>query len=209
MDTGRYEQIKPIASLQEFFKNSVADAMERQGLSADDHTSYYVVNLLTLFARSESFFDSTENGLELKPVARILADSIHSDRSDERNFALQRVGDVSLFVAGFLGDGLARKLVDVDYYVFMGGTAYGTLSQNVRGSKRGNVLSGIFAELAEKFQDFVDVLGDIREYSKGTQTDILRLYETWLKTGSRRAARALRALGIEPSHVEGDGTTRH
>lgn len=208
MQDDRVERIKPVTSLKEFFRNSVAEAMDRQGLSADDHTAYYVVNLLTLFARSETLFDETENGVELTPVARVLADSVGVECEAERNHALQRVGDVSLFVAGFLGDGLARRLVDVDYYVHMGGTAYGTLSENVRGSRRGDVFSRVFAELAAKFQDFVDVLADIREESQGSQSDVLRLYETWLRTGSQRAATALRRLGIEPQRA-GSDDTRH
>lgn len=208
MRSGRYERIKPVTSLQEFFKDSVDAAMNRQGLSADAHTAYYVVNLLTLFARSESLFDRTENGLELKPVAKVLAESLERERADERNFALQRVGDVSLFVAGFLAEGLARKPVDVDYYVFMGGAAYGTLSVSVKGSRRGRVFSSVFAELSAKFQDFVDVLADIREQAEGRQSDVLRLYDLWLKTGSRRAERALRAQGIEPNK-NADGETRH
>ena len=209
MRSGEYERIKPVASLREFFKDSLDAAMDRQGLSADEHTSYYVVNLLTLFARSETLFDKTENGLELKPVAKVLAESIDAPRPDERNFALQRIGDVSLFVAGFLADGLARRLVDIDYYVFMGGTAYGTLSESVKGSKRGELFSSVFAELSSKFQEFVDVLTEIREEGSSRQSDILRLYEVWLKTGSRRVERALRAAGIEPSRSGGSGDTRH
>ena len=50
------EKIRPVANLQEFFKDSVADAMEKQGVAADDHTAYYVVNLLTLFARAEKLY---------------------------------------------------------------------------------------------------------------------------------------------------------
>jgi hypothetical protein len=32
-----------------------------------------------------------------------------------------------------------------------------------------------------------------------TDRDILRLYEIWLKTGSRRAQALLRKLGVEPA----------
>lgn len=202
------ERIRPIKSLLEFFKDSVAAAMYRQQVDADDHTSYYVVNLLTLFARSEVLFDDTEDGRELTPIARVLADAVDADRSDERNFALQRVGDVSLFVAGFLGDGLAAKPVDVDYYVRVGGAAYGTLAQHATSSFRGRVFSGVFAELAEKFQDFVDVLADIRDAGHVSEQDTLRIYESWLLTGSKRAARALRARGIEPN-LGSSGDTRH
>jgi len=202
------DRVRPVASLQEFFRESVAEAMQRQRLDADDHTAYYVVNLLTLFSRSEALFDETPEGPELRPVAKILADGLAAQGAPERNHALQRVGDISLFVAGYLGEGLARKLVDIDYYVQMGGSAYGALADMLRGSVRGKVFGSVFAELAEKFQDFVDVLADIRDEACPTQRDILRLYETWIRTGSRRAARQLRACGIEPNHAL-KGETRH
>lgn len=207
MRTRPSDRIRPVASLQEFFRDSVADAMAKQGIEADDHTAYYVVNLLTLFARSEALFDTTENGVELKPLATILAESLQSEFATERRYALQRVGDVSLFVAGYLGDGLAGRLVDVDYYVQMGGSAYGALSESVRGSLRGRVFATVFAELASKFQAFVDVLTEVRdEASSSKDIDVLRAYEVWLKTGSERAARVLRRYGIEPQPM---GTTRH
>jgi len=189
--------------------DSVAGAMERQGIKADDHTAFYIVNLLTLFARSEALFDQTENGIELKPVAKVMAESIEAELPMERRYALQRVGDVSLFVAGFLGDGLAAKLVDVDYYVCIGGSAYSALSESVRGSLRGKVFGTVFAELAAKFQKFVDVLTEVRDEAKNSQDiDVLRTYEVWLRTGSERAARLLRKHGIEPQRAL-SAHTRH
>jgi len=192
-------RIRPVVSLQEFFKDSVGQAMARQRIKADEHTEYYVVNLLTLFARSEALFDQTENGLELKPLAQVIAESVAHELAAEQRYALQRVGDVALFVAGFLPDGLVAKLVDVDYYVSLGGSAYSALSESVRGSRRGQVFGAVFAELAEKFRDFVDVLNEVSaEARNNTDIDVLRTYEIWLRTGSARAARLLRSKGIEP-----------
>ncbi len=201
------EYVKPVTNLQEFFRKSVAAATAKQSVELDDHTEYYVVNLLTLYSRSEALFDTTENGTELRPLARILAEAVDSPDPGERNFALQRVGDLSLFLAGFFGEGMSRKLVDVDYYVQMGGAAYGTLSNNVRGSVRGRSLSAVFEELASKFIELVDVLAEIRDESREVQdTDILRMYEIWLKTGSTRAERRLREAGIEPNRRFGADT---
>lgn len=209
MRTREFDRIRPVASLQEFFRDSVADAMVRQGIEADDHTAYYVVNLLTLFARSEALFDKTENGVELKPVAMLLAESLQSEFAAERRYALQRVGDVSLFVAGYLGEGLAGRLIDVDYYVQLGGSAYGALSESVRGSLGGRVFASVFAELARKFKDFVDVLSDVRDEANSSKdVELLRAYEIWLKTGSKRAARILREHGIEPQSAL-NVNTRH
>jgi len=203
------ERICPVANLQEFFKDSVADAMEKQGVAADDHTAYYVVNLLTLFARSEKLYDRRTDGPGPPALALLLAEAAAAPDAHARNLVLQRVGDTSLFVAGFFQDAFARKLVDVDYYIDVGGAAYGSLSESVRGTIRGRAFGGVFAELASKFREFVDVLAEIRDSARAAgDHDILRLYEIWLKTGSLRAARVLRSLGIEPS-TSLDATTRH
>jgi len=203
------ERIRPVANLQEFFKDSVADAMEKQRVAADDHTAYYVVNLLTLFARSEKLYDHRGDGPGPQPLALLLAEAADTSDSQTRNVVLQRVGDTSLFVAGFFQDGFARKLVDVDYYIDIGGAAYGWLSDSVRGTVRGRAFGAVFAELAEKFREFVDVLAEIRDSARAADDhDILRLYEVWLKTGSQRAARLLRSQGIEPN-ASLDASTRH
>jgi hypothetical protein len=194
------DRVHAVASLQEFFKDSVETAMAKQGVAADDHTAYYVVNLLTLFARQEALFDNgNAPGPGIQPLALLLAAAAETPNRETRNALLRRVGDTSLFVAGFLGDGFARKLIDVDYYIDMGGAAYGRLSDNVRGTSQGRAFGTVFAELAAKFTDFVDVLAEIRDSGKAAAIDVLRLYEVWLRTGSRRAARLLREHGLEPN----------
>lgn len=200
MQASRVDRVRPVASLQEFFRDSIDQAMQRLGLRAGDHTAYYVVNLLTLFARSDALYEETQAGLGLKPLALMLAEAAETPNPQERDFVLQRVGDVSLFIAGFFSESLARRVVDVDYYVAVGGGAYGSLSIQVRGTPRGQAFGPVFAELACKFKHFVDVLNDVREDARSLDDqDILRLYETWLHTGSKRAEHLLRGLGVEPN----------
>ena len=194
------ERIHRVASLKEFFRESVAEAMEKHRVAADDHTSHYVVNLLTLFARSEQAYAADNPGERFQPLALLLADAAASADPLERDLGLQRVGDIALFVAGFFGDGFVRKAVDVDYYIDVGGAAYQSLSANVRGTPRGRAFGGVFSELGAKFRDFVDVLAEVRDTGKTVDDfDLLRLYELWLRTGSGRAARILRDRGIEPA----------
>jgi hypothetical protein len=191
-----------VRNLQEFFRDSVHAALERQKVGVEDHTEHYVVNLLTMFARSEALFDHTPDGPRLKPLAVMLADAGAAPTREERLRALQRVGDVSLFVAGFFAQSFARKLVDVDYHVAMGGHAYGTLADTCRTGTRGRALGSVFAELAVKFQRLVDALNDVSEMAhRHDQRDVLRQYEIWLKTGSPRAHGILRSLGVEPAMV--------
>ena len=202
------KNVRPVASLKEFFKDSVAVAMERQGVAAEDHTAYYVVNLLTLFARCETLYEQSKTGPGLQPLALLLAEAAEARDRHTHNEVLRRVGDTSLFVAGFLGDGFERKLIDVDYYIDMGGAAYGSLSASVRGTIHGRAWGAVFSELAEKFREFVDVLAEIRDSGSSAPFDLLRQYELWLRTGSRRAARLLREHGIEPNAAL-SAVTRH
>jgi hypothetical protein len=192
-----------VANLQEFFRDHLHDALERQHLAVEDQTEHYVVNLLTLFARSEALFESTPEGPRLKPLVCMLADALEARSAGDRHRGLQRLGDVSLFVAGFFAHSFARKLIDVDYHIAMGGRAYRTLSEALAHS-RSRVLAQVFAELAAKFQPLVDALNEVSETSyRHTDRDILRLYELWLKTGSRRSYRILRRLGVDPTPSAG------
>lgn len=186
-------------SLQEYFRDSVDAAMASNRLAVESHTAHYVVNLLTLFSRSEALHDKAQCGIALKPLALMLADAAAAPTDESRNATLQHLGDVALFVAGFMAEGLDRKTVGIGYYVRMGGGAYHTLSLALPANPRGRAFAPVFAELAAKFGEVVDVLNDVRHASKaGRDQDVLRLYENWLTTGSQRAGRLLRQLGIQP-----------
>jgi hypothetical protein len=192
-------QVLPVANLREFFRDSLHSALERQHLEVEDQTEHYVVNLLTLFARADALYDRTPQGPRLKPLSMMLSEALEAPSSGDRNRGLQRLGDVSLFVAGFFARSFARKLVDIDYHIAMGGQAYGALAAALARS-RGHVLAQVFAELAQKFQPLVDALNDLSESSyRHSDEDVLRLYEIWLKTGSPRAHQILRRLGVEPT----------
>ena len=188
-----------VTNLREFFHDSVQAALRKQRVDVDDHTEHYVVNVLTMFARSEELYESTPEGVRLKPLAHMLATAAGASSPQQRDDALRRLGDVSLFVAGFFAQSFARKLVDIDYHIAMGGRAYGTLADNLRGSIRGQAFAAVFLELAQKFQRLVDVLNEVAEMAHThTDKDILRLYEIWMKTGSPRAFAILQRLGVAP-----------
>ena len=196
------KRVLPVANLQEFFKDALHGALVNQHVAVEDHTEHYVVNLLTLFARSEALYETTAEGVRLKPLALMLCEALEAAAPAERNRSLQRLGDVSLFIAGFFARGFATKLIDIDYHIAMGGRAYGVLAQALQG--RGRALAGVFAELSEKFQPMVDALNEVSEggYQHSDQ-DILRLYELWLKTGSARCYGLLRRLGVDPTCAGG------
>ncbi len=195
-------RVVPVTNLREFFHEALQGALERQHVNVEDQTEHYVVNLLTLFARSEALYDQAPNSdqpARMKPLVVMLTEALEAPSTADRHRGLQRLGDVSLFVAGFFAQGFARKLIDIDYHIAMGGRAYSTLADALVRT-RSRVLGQVFAELAEKFQPMVDALNDVCETNyKHSDRDILRLYEIWLKTGSQRSFQILKRLGVDPT----------
>jgi hypothetical protein len=188
-----------VMDLREFFHDSVQHALRHQHVAVNDQTEHYLVNVLTTFARADALYEQTHEGRQLKPLALMLADAADAPSSEQQRQVLQRMGDVSLFMAGFFAHGFARKLIDIDYHIAMGGRAYASLADSLRGRSRGAALASVFTELAAKFQRLVDVLNDVAEMARpATDKDLLRLYEIWLKTGSPRARRLLGELGVVP-----------
>lgn len=193
------DRVVPVRNLTEFFRDSIDAVLERRSVDVDPHAAHYVVNLLTLFSRSEEFYEDHGDTYGIRPLALMLSDAAVAASPEERNFSLQRIGDVALFISGFFADSLAHRLVDLDYYIYMGENAYGSLSEEIRGTTRGDAFAGIYRELASKFQIMVDVLHEVRDDAQGgSDTDLLRAYEVWLKTGSRHAERLLRKSGVVP-----------
>lgn len=209
VDRRRHERVVPVRNLQDYFRTSIENVIVRQGVDVGPHAAHYVVNLLTLFSRSEEFYEDDGDCYGLRPLALMLADAADAPTPEQRSQSLQRIGDVALFVAGFFQASLANRAVDIDYYIHMGGNAYGSLSDAVRGTFRGNAFADVFRELAIKFQILVDVLNEISDGPHdGSDVDLLRTYEIWRKTGSRRAEQLLRANGVVPIS-DSKGPSRH
>ena len=196
-------------SLREYFHGELGNALNNQRISAEHETIHYLTDLLTVFTRSEALFEQTENGVDIRPLALTYGEALNQNSAAERTRLLQKLGDTALFIAGVFSDSLKTKLVDVDYYIAMGGSAYAYLSDSMRGPRAVSGAASMFDELTRKFTDFVDVLNEVTDRAKLSRDgDVLRLYEFWIRTGSKRARGRLRRLGIEPLDV-GKGEFHH
>ena len=202
VDPGSREQVMQVCNLQDYFRSTIDEVLLRQRVDVDPHAAHYVVNLLTLYSRSDELYEDDGDCYGIRPLALMMVDATEAKTVEQRNTILQRIGDVALFVSGFFADSMATKAVDIDYYIHMGGNAYGSLSDEVRGTFRGNAFSSIYGELASKFQVLVDVLNEIKEGPIKKDANLLRTYDVWLKTGSRRAMNILKQNGVVPiGHV--------
>lgn len=180
----------PHQSLSAFFHEAVTEAIRNQGVDASEMTEFYLVNLLSDYAKVP---------LDDDPLGPKLAEAAVA-APEERARKLREVGDRSLYVLGFFADSLERRLVDADYYIRIGGTAYRQLA---RMPARGASWSEVYLELSGKFPTFVDVLAEVSELSTLTSdTAVVQLYEKWRKTGSKWIARRLRAKGVLPASGE-------
>lgn len=174
----------------EYFRELVESAMQHQHLAAGELTSFYLVNLLAGFVH----FDRSSAAGDDEPLGVRFVKALQEGGVRQRD-GLRQVGDQSLFLSGFFADSLNRSLVDVDYYMQLGECAYGSLARQGDGT-----FGDVFDELATKFPAFVDVLGEVSERTAlASNSDLLRLYEKWLRTRSRRSGDLLAARGIVPN----------
>ena len=182
----------------EFFREQLERAMEHQKVSTSAFTQYYLVNLLAGGVRGA--LPPTEPGYDETPLAILYVRAIHSSRRDRARL-LRAMGDTALFMSGFFAESLSGRLVDLDYYKAMGGFAYARLARDEDPRVFG---PEVFEELSGRFTEFADLLSEISETSHlATNQSVLRLYERWIQTGSRRVAALLAERGITP--VSGDG----
>lgn len=171
----------------EFFRHLVTNAIESQRVSINEEAEYYLVMLLSHFMQSETMRQSEKDPLAIKLQKAMTASKI------EKIQLLKQMGDFSLYISGFFSDSLKRKLVDIDYYIAMGETAYQSLSRNLNQE----ALQTLYQDLCTRFGIYVDILSEVSENTfLHTNRDILRTYEKWLMTRSVRLSKLLRKEGL-------------
>ncbi len=204
MTRSRPPEVPPIVperSALAFFNERVTSALANQRVDATDDARFYLVSLLNDRLDAHHARTGHDKDLEDTPLALVLARALQATLS-EQVALLKALGDRALYVSGFFSDSLARKVVDVDYYVSMGEMAYGRLAGVMKGGRRPSTYGELYDELASRFPAFVEVLNEVSEgLSLTSNSGLLRLYERWLRTGSRRVADQLSKEGIVPTPV--------
>ncbi|HEX2656806.1 MAG TPA: hypothetical protein VHU40_00985 [Polyangia bacterium] len=186
--------------VESFFKDEVERAFKAEGLQVADATGPYLARLLTTYAAQP---------IENRPLGVRFFEALAAGPRERRS-SLREIGDTSLFLSGYWGDSLGGKLVDVDYYIDLGGMAYSELARDQDTGAGRDVVGpgGVFSELATHFSRFVEVLMTIsRRTTRGrSDRDVVRLYERWLRTKSRWAARRLAEEGVIARALATKGT---
>jgi hypothetical protein len=201
------KRIEWITQPQAFFRELVTEAMGRQKVKAKPETEFYLVNLLNQFMTADRLFVQDADGSRREePLVLMLKEALETSDREGQRALFRQVGDVSLYMAGFFQERLKKKAITVDYYIGMGGVAYG----NVLSRLDDQGMRPVYQELSERFGNFVEVLSEVSQVAfPKSESDLLRVYEQWLSTGSQKAARILKDAGIEPSSMVGGAAKKN
>lgn len=181
-------------SSSEYFQTVVNEACEQRGFKTFALAKGYLADLLRFYVPAANLFDEIDaSGRRQRET---LAETFLKAQNAEpavRIELMKKMADRSLYIAGFFGDSLQRKLIDVDYYIDMGGMAYGALASSVRE----DMTSKVYADYAHRFFDYVEVLSHISSKSaRQNEENLLRLFEVYAKTGSEVAREKLLERGL-------------
>ncbi len=185
-------------NLFDYFKSRVDSASRGKRPPVSQDTVYYLSGLLADQGHAEDNDPAVPTTLvEMR------------ERAANGSFAesvtwWRKIGDHALVGIGFFREHLRQRRLSVDYYAEMGAGAYGTLSRILR--EPSSTLPDVFGELSNRFETCAEVIAEVRDDTRdGNATDIVRLYDEWLATGSPRVADRLRQLGVLPVRFAGQG----
>lgn len=194
-------QIEFLLTPRQYFGEMVDSGLNKRNIKVYPAVKSYLVDMLEFYLDARNLFDEPVNELgqrQPQTLAELYLKANHME-SLERIVTLKKLGDRSLYVSGFFGDSLKRKLVDIDYYAEMGCAAYSALADSVREDTH----AAVYRVFSQKFLEFVDVLTFISE-SSAVQSDqsVLRLYDRYIRTGSPLAKEKLIEMGVVPIDSE-------
>lgn len=188
-----------------FFADLIESGIRSRRLETAPMVKSYLVEMLEFYLDARNLFlePQDETGRRVPQTLAEMFLEAQNAEHQRRQELLKRLADKSLYLSGFFGDSLARKVVDIDYYANMGGAAYGALAKT---SKK-DELASVYKTFSEQFIHYVDVLTYASQKSLvKTDESVLRLYEKYLRTGSLLARERLIEMGVtgitsEPSKL--------
>ena len=174
------------------FNSLLDEGLKRICVELSLSAQAYVRDLLIYFISSDNLFephkDSGQRNLKTLAETYLKAQEVSEN---ERICLLRKVGDQSLYFGGFFKKALSRRLVNIDYYLSMGQSAYESLATHSHTQRE------VFEELSFCFSDMVNVLEYIsQKNSIQSHKDLLYLFKNYLETGSTASKCQLEDHGI-------------
>jgi hypothetical protein len=179
-----------------YFGELVQKGFSHRKIQSAPFIESYLVNMLSHYLDTRNLYESQYANEAGQKNPQTLAEMYLIAQNSENGVKkelLRKLGDRTLYISGFFGDSLQRKIVDIDYYAEIGGAAYASLAH----CTREDTLSKVYTTFSKRFLDFVEVLAYISNHSlvKSDQS-ILRLYDRYMSTGSSSAREKLEEMGV-------------
>ena len=184
-----------LLSPRQYFVEMVESGFSKRNVKSLPAVQNYLVELLEFYLDAKNLFEEEIDEVGNKKPSTLAEMYLVASGSNgsEKHDLLKKLGDKTLYISGFFGDSLNRKLVDIEYYAEMGGAAYASLADI---SKADSVIQ-VYRTFSERFLEFVDVLTYISHQTM-VQSDrnVLRLYDRYMQTGSEIARDKLLEMGF-------------
>ncbi len=183
-----------IFNSHQYFQEAVEEAFVERKIKTFPYVKSYVVDILKHYLFVENLYDMEDSSG--KKTRSTLAEMLLTAQQlgvQEKREKLKKLADSSLYISGFFSDSFQRKIIDIDYYVDMGKTAYSELSHNVDE----DTFAKLYKEIARQFIPLVDVLSVISQRASMTNKEnILRMMDVYAKTGSPLIEETLAEKGV-------------
>lgn len=188
--------VELFVSPEGYFQELVQKGLSQRRVVAYPHIESYLVRLLQHYLDARNLFEEPYINESGQKSPQTLAEAYLMAQNAEppvRVEMLRKLGDRTLYISGFFGDSLSRKVVDIDYYAEIGGAAYAALAH----CTREDTMAKVYSTFSQRFLEFVDVLTYISHQSfVKSDESILRLYERYMRTGSELAKEKLIEMGV-------------
>lgn len=187
-----------LVSPRDYFRDQVCSAAQTLKLQLDGDVEFYLVNLLCEFINPAQLSIDEDMAVLDTPLAMMLKKAVESS-PDIQIKVYKRLGDTSLYFAGYFQDFFNRKTYDVGYYINMGAAAYGQTSALMRSHKNDSHFSKIYLSMAQDFRSLVNIVAEVSESTPlSKDRDLLTTYTRWQQTQSSKLRRILEEEGIIP-----------
>jgi hypothetical protein len=181
--------VRSETNLFDYFHERVEQARSARPGRISDDTGLYLASLLVERTRADRPTPPEDTLAELH-----LRAANAPPAAQARTY--REVGDRALYLLAYFEQSLNRRTVGPSYYADMGQAAYHR-ADVVFKQWFSDAFGPVFAELATRFDDCVDLLGAVKEsHADDHPDDPLWIYERWLATGAEHYAVKLREKGL-------------
>lgn len=186
---------KPISqiTLFDYFSDGIHRESKEIMNPLSDDVIHYLTHLLIQFSESNRLFNYQNNEQTLPTLALLYEEAYNAATTNQRTTQLKQLGDTALFIGALFFEHYAKKGINKDYFIGMGGGAYSSLGElHYKGGR-------VFVELAENFPRLLQIIANVCSIELTyNATDIFSLLERWQSSKNTTLKNQLHSIGIVP-----------